>query len=334
MSHALEISGLRVEAGPANAPVTLVRGVDLVVPRGSVVGLVGESGSGKTVTTMAALGLAGAGVRVSAGSVRVAGSELVGAPETARRALLGSAVGTVFQDPLSSLNPLQRVGDQVAEAIALHRGGGRRAHRDRVLELLRAVGIPGPEQRLRSYPHELSGGLRQRVAIAIALANDQALLVADEPTTALDVTVQAQILEVIRHSTRDAGRAALIITHDFGLVAEIADHVAVMYAGQVVEQGTVEQVFAAPRHPYTRGLLASRPTLAAGRRRLAAMPGRPPAPGQWPDGCAFAERCASADEVCRTQSPPSIEHEAGWSRCWHPGTATPAGSPGRAGDLP
>jgi oligopeptide/dipeptide ABC transporter ATP-binding protein len=294
----------------------------LTVARGSVVGLVGESGSGKTVTTMASLGLAGARVRIVRGSVSVLGTELVGADARILQRVRGGVVGTVFQDPLSSLNPLQRVGDQIAEALVLHRGGSRRSHRERVVELLRKVGIPGPDRRARVFPHELSGGLRQRVAIAMALANDPEVLVADEPTTALDVTVQAQVLDVIRRATVDDGRAALVITHDFGLVAEIADRVAVMYAGQVVEHGPVEEVFAAPAHPYTRGLLESRPRLVAGRRELGAMPGRPPVAGRWPEGCAFAARCPMATPRC-SEPPPVVGDAEHWARCWHSPLAGP-----------
>jgi oligopeptide/dipeptide ABC transporter ATP-binding protein len=315
---ALEIRGLHVEAGPASDPVTLVRGVDLTVERGQVVGLVGESGSGKSITCMSSLGLAGRGVRVVAGSVRADGTELVGADDATMRRVRGGVVGTVFQDPLSSLNPLQRVGDQIAEALVLHRGGRRRAHRERVLELMRQVGIPAAEQRLRAYPHELSGGLRQRIAIAIALANDPTLLVADEPTTALDVTVQAQVLRVVKEATRGDGRAALLVTHDLGLVAEVADRVAVMYAGQIVEEGAVDEVFAQPQHPYTQGLLASRPRLVAGRRRLAAMPGRPPLAGAWPVGCAFAPRCPKAVARC-AEPPPMAPAGPSVARCWFPG---------------
>ncbi|MGH1562366.1 ABC transporter ATP-binding protein [Mumia sp. DW29H23] len=326
MTSTLQIEDLWVEAGEPDDPVVLVRGVDLTVEPGTVVGLVGESGSGKTVTCMSALGLAGKGVRITSGSVRAGGTELVGADEATMRRVRGGVVGTVFQDPLGSLNPLQRIGDQIAEAIQLHRGGRRRSHRESVVAMLARVGVPAPAQRARAYPHELSGGLRQRVAIAMALANDPALLVADEPTTALDVTVQAQVLDVIRSATRDEGRAALIVTHDLGLVAEVADRVAVMYAGQIVEEGAVATVFASPQHPYTQGLLASRPVLAGGRRRLSAMPGRPPLPGAWPAGCAFAPRCASADAAC-DETPPVRRGADGWSRCWRPGaTGAAAGA--------
>jgi oligopeptide/dipeptide ABC transporter ATP-binding protein len=324
MTDALVIDDLWIEAGAPEHPTVLVRGASLTVPKGSVVGLVGESGSGKTITCMSALGLAGSGVRITRGSVRVLDTELVGADAATMGRVRGGVVGTVFQDPLSSLNPLQRIGTQIAEAITLHHGGRASQHRGRVIELLASVGVPGPEQRMRAYPHELSGGLRQRVAIAIALANEPALLVADEPTTALDVTVQAQVLEVIRLATRSQDRSALIVTHDFGLVAEIADRVAVMYAGQVVEEGPVDQIFDNPQHPYTQGLLASRPTLAAGRRRLAAMPGRPPAPGQWPSGCSFAARCPSAMTECGHE-PPIRTTPDGWSRCWLPTIEAAAG---------
>ncbi|WP_370618726.1 ABC transporter ATP-binding protein [Mumia sp. Pv 4-285] len=325
MTAALEIDDLWIEAGDPADPLVLVRGVSLTVDAATVVGLVGESGSGKTVTCMASLGLAGRGVRITRGSVRAQGTELVGADEATMMRVRGGVVGTVFQDPLSSLNPLQRIGDQIAEAIALHRGGRRRSHRARVVELLAKVGVPAPEERARAYPHELSGGLRQRVAIAMALANDPALLVADEPTTALDVTVQAQVLDVIRSATRDEARSALIVTHDLGLVAEVADRVAVMYAGQIVEEGPVSVVFGDPQHPYTRGLLASRPVLAPGRRRLGAMVGRPPLPGAWPTGCAFAPRCDAASEAC-AEAPPVRTGSDGWSRCWHPSDSESGGN--------
>ena len=339
---ALEVEDLHVVAGPADAPVTLVRGASFTVPRGQVVGLVGESGSGKTVTCMSALGLAGRGVRVASGSVRAAGVELVGAEDRTLQSVRGGLVGTVFQDPLSSLNPLQRVGDQVAEALVLHSGGGRRKwwsgggrrqHLDRVVELFRAVGVPAAEQRVRAYPHELSGGLRQRIAIAMALANDPPLLVADEPTTALDVTVQAQVLDVVRRATREQGRAALVVTHDLGVVAEVADRVVVMYAGQVVEEGAVAEVFADPQHPYTQGLLASRPRLVAGRTRLAALPGRPPLVGRWPQGCAFAPRCPRVAVECAS-APELLPTGLGHARCWFPGVDAAPGSSAPEGSAP
>lgn len=312
------IEDLWVEAGPVESPVRLVRGVTLTVAAGQIVGLVGESGSGKSITCMSSLGLAGRGVRVARGSVRAQGTELVGADIGTLRRVRGGVVGTVFQDPLSSLNPLQRVGDQIAEAVMLHRGGRRRSHLGRAVELLEQVGVPAPAQRVRAYPHELSGGLRQRVAIAMALANDPAVIVADEPTTALDVTVQAQVLRLIQDATRGRGRAALLVTHDLGLIAEVADRIAVMYAGQIVEEGVVGDVFAAPQHPYTQGLLASRPQLRSGRRRLPSMPGRPPEPGALPVGCAFAPRCPRAADRCR-EEPPLAPTGPSVARCWFPG---------------
>lgn len=325
MTPVLELDDVWIDAGSAEAPLTLVRGASFSIEKGQIVGLVGESGSGKTVTCMSVLGLGSRGVRISRGSVRVAGTELVGADAATLQRMRGGVVGTVFQDPLRSLNPLQRIGAQVTEAIALHQGGRRRDHRERAIHLLTEVGIPAPEQRLRMYPHELSGGLRQRVAIAMALANDPDLLIADEPTTALDVTVQAQVLEVIREATRGHGRAALLVTHDLGLVAEVADRILVMYAGQIVEQGTVDEVFARPQHHYTKGLLASRPRLEPGRRELDSLAGRPPLPGNWPAGCAFAPRCAAADSACAAP-PPIVDTPSGWARCWHP-ASPPAMAP-------
>ncbi|MGA3562272.1 ABC transporter ATP-binding protein [Melissospora conviva] len=274
--------------------VRLVDGVDLTVGAGEIVGLVGESGSGKTVTTTAVFGLAGPGVAVTGGRAVFDGNDLAGAD---LRRLRGAQVGFVFQDPSTALHPLLRIGDQIAEAGQVH---GR--HVD-VAAALAEVGVPDPARRVRQYPHELSGGLRQRVAIAIALANRPKLVVADEPTTALDVTVQMQVLRLLARMRDEQGTATLLITHDLGLVAEVADRVAVMYAGRVVETGTVAQIFAAARHPYTRALLASRPRLAAGRSALPVIGGAPPVPAARPAGCAFHPRCALATDLCATVAP-------------------------------
>ena len=311
MTTRLEFDDLHITTtdGP---PTPLVRGVSLRLESGRILGLVGESGSGKSLTCMAPFGLTRGGVAVTAGTVTVNGTE-VSADDAA--GVLGSDVGVVFQDPLASLNPLQRVGHQIAETMQLHRGGRRSQYADDVAELLRKVGVPDPARRARAYPHELSGGLRQRVMIAMALANRPGVVIADEPTTALDVTVQAQVLELFQIAATDLGVAILLVSHDLGVIADVADDVVVMYAGQIVEEGPCEQVLTRPQHPYTRALLASRPTPQAGRGRLPMLPGRPPAPDQLPAGCAFQDRCDLVEDQCRTM-PELTPSEGGHVRCW------------------
>jgi oligopeptide/dipeptide ABC transporter ATP-binding protein len=305
VSDLLAVEGL-VTTFPGRAPETripVVDRVDLRVARGEALALVGESGCGKSMTALSILSLVPKPGRVEAGSVRLAGAELRGLPATALRRIRGARIAMIFQEPATSLNPVQRVGAQVMEAIALHeRVSGAEARR-RALALFEAVGIPDPEARLRAYPHQLSGGLKQRVMISIALAGRPELLIADEPTTALDVTVQAQILALLRALAADTGVAILLITHDLGVVNEIADRVAVMYAGRVVEEGPRASVLGAPRHPYTQGLLRSMPSRARPGERLAEIPGAVPAADAWPPGCRFAPRCAIAMDVCRVREP-------------------------------
>ncbi|WP_238010632.1 ABC transporter ATP-binding protein [Dactylosporangium sp. AC04546] len=290
----LELSNVVVQT---RRGVRLADGVDLTVGAGEIVGLVGESGSGKTVTTTAVFGLAGPGVRVTGGTATLDGADLAGLD---LRKVRGRDVGFVFQDPSTALHPLHRVGDQIAEAAKVH---GRRVD---VRAALADVGVPDPARRARQYPHELSGGLRQRVAIAMALANRPRLVVADEPTTALDVTVQMQVLRLLDR-LRAEGTATLLITHDLGLVAEIADRVAVMYAGRIVETAAVAELFAAPRHPYTRALLASRPDLRAGRTTLPVIGGAPPSPASRPPGCAFHPRCPVVLPQCPSVVPSFVD---------------------------
>ena len=282
-----------------------VRDVSLQVAPGECLGVIGESGSGKSVTALSVMGLVASppGV-VTGGAAFHDGIDLIGAPYRRLRALRGDRIAYIFQDPLSTLHPLTRVGQQLAEAIAVHHPVGRAELRARVLQLLRDVRIPNPEARIDAYPHELSGGMRQRIGIAMALANEPALIIADEPTTALDVTVQAQILSLLNTLRREKGLALLFITHDFGVVAQLCDRVAVMYAGQVVETGPTGDVLAAPAHPYTRRLIACVPELGGGRRTLAAIPGLPPAVDALPEGCAFAPRCDKARETCRAAPVP------------------------------
>jgi oligopeptide/dipeptide ABC transporter ATP-binding protein len=289
VSALLEVEDLHVAFGDAHA----VDGVSFSVERGETLAVVGESGSGKTVTALSVMGLLAAPGRISAGDVRLAGRSLVGLPDADYRALRGRDLAMVFQDPSSALNPVQRVGAQVAEAIAVH-GGSATAE-----DVLTSVGFP--PQRAREYPHQLSGGLRQRVMLAMALANSPSVLIADEPTTALDVTTQAQILELL--AAQHDARAMVLVTHDLGVVAGLADRVVVMYAGRVVECGPVDEIFAAPRHPYTRALLAATPRLGSARGTLVPVPGSPPDPEARPSGCAFHPRCTFAIDRCRVEDP-------------------------------
>ena len=324
----LEVTDLAVTFASDTEHVTAVRGLNLRVDAGEVVAVVGESGSGKSASAMALIGLLPPHAEVS-GSVRLDGEELLGLDDGQMSRIRGRKIGTVFQDPMSALTPVYTVGDQIAEALQTHqRGMGRTTARARAVELLELVGIAQPERRARSFPHELSGGERQRVVIAIAIANDPDLLICDEPTTALDVTVQAQILELIVSLQKKLGTAVILITHDLGLVAQTAQRVIVMYAGRKVEEAAVGALFASPQHQYTRGLMASLPRLgllrgeAAAPGRLQEIPGMVPPLTNLPQGCAFAPRCPRADERCRTDTPPYEEKSPGhWAACWHPGPA-------------
>ena len=279
--------------------VDLVMDVDLSLAPGETLCLVGESGCGKSLTCLAAMGLLSAPVQRTSGRVHFAGQEISALTETQLQALRGRDISMIFQDATAALNPVRRVGDQVAEVLVLHQGLTRRAARARAAALFDMVGIPDPRARLRAYPHELSGGMNQRVMIAMALACRPKLIVADEATTALDVTTQAQILDLLRQLQAETGAAMIFVTHDLGVVAEIADRVAVMYSGRIVEVATADALFEAPRHPYTRGLMACRlhvATPSAGR--LAAIEGVVPPPSARPAGCAFAPRCPKAEAVC------------------------------------
>ncbi len=297
-SALVEISGLTVSFNGQPA----LRGVDLAVGVGEAVGLVGESGCGKSVTWLAALGLLPGKAHI-AGSVRLGGQELLGAPPAVLERVRGKRVAMIFQDPASSLNPVHRIGRQIAEALLLHRGLAGAAARAEVRRLLDQVGIPDAGRRLDAYPHELSGGQNQRVMIAMALAGEPELLVADEPTTALDVTIQAQILDLMGSLRRDTGMALVLISHDLGVVAETCERVGVMYAGRIVEEAPVARLFAAPAHPYTRGLLGALPPLNGPRRPLAAISGGVPEPWAMPPGCAFAPRCPHRLAACEAELP-------------------------------
>jgi peptide/nickel transport system ATP-binding protein len=313
----LRVRDLVVAFGPADQPIRAVDGVSFDIAAGGAVGLVGESGSGKSVTALSILRLIGAPGRVIGGEIHFEGTDLLGLPAARLPEIRGRDIAMIFQEPMSSLNPLMTIGDQVAEAILLHQDLGREARRRRVVELLRLVGIPDAEGRLGAYPHQFSGGMRQRVMIAMALACDPKLLIADEPTTALDVTIQAQVLELMKRIRARTGSAILLISHDLGVIAEMCERVVVLYAGRVVEDGDVRAIFGNATHPYTRGLLQSIPRLDDERRRLSQIPGSVPLPGQVKAGCPFFARCEHRIARCAQEMPPLVPlgptHRAA---CW------------------
>jgi oligopeptide/dipeptide ABC transporter ATP-binding protein len=310
----------RTEAGVARA----VDGVSFHVAPGETLGIVGESGSGKSVTSLSVMrlipqppGEIQEGSRILFRDAQGAMEDLAAASEQRMRQIRGNDIAMIFQEPMTSLNPVFRVGDQIMESLRLHQGLNKRDARDRAIEMLKLVGIPIPEQRVDEYPHQLSGGMRQRVMIAMALACDPKLLIADEPTTALDVTIQAQILELLNRLQEELGMSIILITHDLGVVAETCDRVIVMYAGQVFEEGPVEDVFRDPQNPYTEGLLRSVPRLGSPGGRLAVIPGVVPSPTDWPTGCRFHDRCPYGWEKTRDEEPPLFEIAPGRkSKCW------------------
>ncbi|MBL8670009.1 MAG: ATP-binding cassette domain-containing protein [Alphaproteobacteria bacterium] len=299
----LEIRNLCVEFATRRGLFRAVDGLDLTLDESEVMGVVGESGSGKSVSMLAVMGLIGFPGRVSADRLHFAGTDLLRLSPRQRRRLVGKDMAMIFQEPMSSLNPCFTVGFQIMEALAVHEGLGRAERRRRAVELLAQVGIPAPETRLDAFPHQLSGGMSQRVMIAMAISCNPRLLIADEPTTALDVTIQAQILDLLTALQRERGMALVLITHDMGVVAETAQRVQVMYAGQVVEQRRVDALFASPRHPYTAALLESLPERAVDGARLAAIPGMVPGIDDRPSGCVFNPRCRFVAPRCRTEAP-------------------------------
>jgi peptide/nickel transport system ATP-binding protein len=299
----LEVDDLRVGFDTDDGVVNAVRGVSYRVRRGETLGIVGESGSGKSVTSLAIMGLLPSTATVT-GSARVLGHELIGLGDAAMSEVRGERIAMIFQDPLTSLTPVYTIGRQIAEAVLAHRNSSKKAARARAIELLDLVGIPNPAQRADSYPHELSGGMRQRVVVAIAMANDPDVIIADEPTTALDVTVQAQVLDALQAAREESGAAMVLITHDLGVVAGQVDRVGVMYAGRLVEHGAVDEVFYRPRMPYTLGLLGSLPRVDEERgHRLTPITGTPPSMVHLPPGCPFAPRCPMAEQRCLEEEP-------------------------------
>jgi len=306
-----------------------VDGLSFDVAPGEVLGIVGESGSGKSVTALSILGLLpDPPGRIASGSIRFEGHEIVGMSKSELRALRGPSIGMIFQEPMTSLNPVFRIGDQIIETIRAHEPVSKAQARQRAIGLLDRVGISMSERRLDDYPHQLSGGMRQRVMIAIALACSPRLLLADEPTTALDVTIQAQLLDLLRDIQRETNMAVVIITHNMGVIAEFADRVLVMYAGRLAEQGTVDAVFTTPRHPYTQGLLASTPSLERDETRLATIPGVLPQLTETLPGCRFAPRCARRSDACLQSKPPMVDTGQGQlAACFHWDVSAPGAVP-------
>ena len=318
MTALLDVRDLRTHFTTDDGEFPAVDGVSFSVEAGRTLGVVGESGCGKSVTSLSIMGLVpNPPGRIQGGSIRFEGRELIGASKRDMQDLRGNGIAMIFQEPMSSLNPVFTIGEQIVEGLLRHRPIGRAQATERALEMLRKVRMPAPEQRFHEHPHKLSGGMRQRAMIAMALACEPRLLIADEPTTALDVTIQAQILDLMRTLQRETGTAIILITHDLGVVAEVADEVVVMYAGRVVERAPVGSLFDAPQHPYTIGLLGSIPRLDGQRTRLASIEGQVPSPLRRPSGCSFAGRCPFADAHCRAAVPELREVGAQHlSACW------------------
>jgi peptide/nickel transport system ATP-binding protein len=313
----LDVRDLRTQFGTGVRAVKAVDGVSFTVDRGEILGLVGESGSGKSITGFSILGLIEPPGRIEGGRILFMGEDLVGAPREALRRIRGKRIAMIFQDPMMTLNPVLTIGTQMVEAVLAHDAVPRRTAVERARDALGLVGIPSPDERLKAYPHQFSGGMRQRVAIAIALLHRPDLVIADEPTTALDVTIQSQILYEVRRLADAFGMALVWISHDLGVVAGLADRVAVMYAGRIVETGTVDDVLDRPAHPYTRGLMDALPATAVPGDRLRPIPGMAPPPTSRPDGCPFRTRCFAATDACRAEPVVTVAAGHEW-RCHHP----------------
>ncbi len=323
----LSVRNLRVEFSTRRGTLVAVDDVSFDIMPGEVLGVVGESGAGKSLTGTAIIGLIEPPGRIGAGEIRLRGERIDDLPPERMRRIRGRRIGMVFQDPLTSLNPLYRIGDQLVETIVTHAAMNAAAAKRRALELLTEVGIPAPDARIDNYPHQFSGGMRQRVVLALALAANPELIIADEPTTALDVSVQAQIITLLKRLCRDHGTAVMLITHDMGVIAETADRVAVMYAGRIVEIGAVRDVVKSPLHPYTTGLMGSIPKPDVDTPRLIQIPGMMPRLTAIPTGCAFHPRCPRAFAPCATERPNLKPHGSADVACWlfHPAAAAEAG---------
>ena len=320
----LEIENLSVDFASKDSVMHAVDGVSLSLDAGDVLGIVGESGSGKSVTMMALMGLVAFPGRVTADKLRFDGHDLMALSPRERSRLTGKDLAMIFQDPTTSLNPCFTVGFQLAETLKLHLGMDSRAAHRRSIELLEQVGIPAPESRLKSYPHQMSGGMNQRVMIAMAIACNPKLLIADEPTTALDVTIQAQILDLLRSLQKDRGMALVLITHNMGVVSQMAQRIAVMYAGQIMEERPAQALFNTPQHPYTEALMAAMPERSDGSTRLATIPGMVPGLYDRPRGCLFGPRCSYTQDRCRNQRPALDASDGGHVRCHFPLVHAPA----------
>lgn len=317
MEPVLSIRDLVVEIPTRHARLCATDKVSYDIAPGEILGIVGESGAGKSMAGNAVIGLLSPPARITGGEIWLNGQRIDNLPRDQIRRLRGKEIGMVFQDPLTSLNPLLRIGDQLIETMMEHLDLTKTQARARAIAALEEVGIPAAAERVDSYPHEFSGGMRQRVVIALALCAEPSLIIADEPTTALDVSVQAQIIALLKKLCRERGTAVMLITHDMGVIAETADRVAVMYAGRIAEIGTVRDVLTQPRHPYTDGLMGSTPAASAGLERLRQIPGSMPRLHDLPSGCAFSPRCERATEQCKTSPHPTLDADHGRSACWH-----------------
>jgi len=313
----LEIDNLQTKFRTDNGEITVVDGVSFHIQKGETLGVVGESGCGKSVTSLSVMGLLPQTAKISGGEIRFNGNNLVASSPEAMRKIRGKEIAMIFQEPMTSLNPVFTIGSQIVELVRNHTDMNKKSAKRHAVNMLKLVGIPRPEQVVDEYPHQLSGGMRQRVMISMAMSCDPDLLIADEPTTALDVTIQAQILDLMRDLQKKREMTIMLITHDLGVVAEMCDRVVVMYAGQVVEEAPVERLFESPRHPYTNGLLGSMPNLEEDREYLFSIGGTVPSPGNMPIGCRFADRCNKVMPKCREQAPPLLELERTVKcRCW------------------
>jgi peptide/nickel transport system ATP-binding protein len=312
----LRVENLRVELPTRRGVLTAIDDISFAIAPGEVLGVVGESGAGKSLTGAAIIGLLEPPLRIAGGRITLAGRRIDNLPSEAMRRIRGREIGAIFQDPLTSLNPLYTIGRQLVETIRTHLDLSPAGARDRALSLLREVGIAGAEARINHYPHQFSGGMRQRVVIALAIAANPRLIIADEPTTALDVSIQAQIIALLKRLCRDHGTAVMLVTHDMGVIAETAHRVAVMYAGRIVEIGAVAEIVAHPRHPYTRGLMDSIPRIGGRRQRLRQIDGAMPRLGAIPPGCPFSQRCPEVADRCRRQRPDLLPAAGTEAACW------------------